>query len=350
VSSAMVILTAALAPLLGAAIVVNPSAASSLARPHRSRITRATATGRATATAPSWQLASTLSTIDALERTGGARPHSLLTGLFDEASGLCSEGVWHNSWLGVGRLLAARELRREGDNELADEQLRAAQTLGESLYCLSFDGARGGFRRRSASGFWKSATEGEARRAIVDAGEDPGFYELSDETRCVSSGAAVIFFSLLAEAAAEAAASTAAGAAAEAEAAAEAAAAAARSVEVGSAFTAEFFDEVTCRFRRVGDAMGEATGEATGEAAGEAEGVGEGAQYWRAADQAIGCLACLRLAKAGLPPPPPSDSTSPTSTPPPPLLRQHLRLHLRAGHDTAMTRAMAGCAVDSLLR
>ena len=111
VSSAMVILTAALAPLLGAAIVVNPSAASSLARPHRSRITRATATGRATATAPSWQLASTLSTIDALERTGGARPHSLLTGLFDEASGLCSEGVWHNSWLGVGRLLNSRELK-----------------------------------------------------------------------------------------------------------------------------------------------------------------------------------------------------------------------------------------------
>ena len=141
----MVILTAALAPLLGAAIVVNPSAVASLARPHRSRITRVTATGRATATAPSWQLASTLSTIDALEQTGGARPHSLLTGLFDEASGLCSEGVWHNSWLGVGRLLAARELRRAGDDELAYKQLRAAHTLGESLYRLSYDGARGGF-------------------------------------------------------------------------------------------------------------------------------------------------------------------------------------------------------------
>ena len=228
----MVILTAALAPLLGAAIVVNPSSVASLGRPHRSRITRATATGRATATAPSWQLASTLSTFDALERTGGARPHSLLTGLFDEASGLCSEGVWHNSWLGVGRLLAARELRRAGDDELADEQLRAAHTLGESLYRLSFDGARGGFRRRSASGFWQSATEGEVRRAIVDAGEDPGFYELSDETRCVSSGAAVIFFSLLAEAAAAAAAGAASAAAAS-----KVEAAAARSVEVGSAFT-----------------------------------------------------------------------------------------------------------------
>ena len=218
-------------------MLLTAALSTTIARPAvpsaRPQITRATATASgATATAPSWQLASTLSTIDALERTGGERPHSLLTGLFDEASGLCSEGVWHNSWLGVGRLLAARELRRAADDELADEQLRAARTLGESLYRLSFDGARGGFRRRSASGFWQSATEGEVRRAIVDAGEDPGFYELSDETRCVSSGAAVIFFSLLAEAAAAAAAGAASAAAA-----AEAEAAAARSVEVGSAFT-----------------------------------------------------------------------------------------------------------------
>ena len=101
--SLMVILTAALAPLLGAAIVVNPSAVPALARPHVSRTTvircpLPTDLGRATATAPSWQLASTLSTIDALEQTGGARPHSLLTGLFDEASGLCSSMVKVPSW------------------------------------------------------------------------------------------------------------------------------------------------------------------------------------------------------------------------------------------------------------
>ena len=167
----MLLLTAALSTAIARPAV--PSA--------RPQITRATATASgATATAPSWQLASTLSTIDALERTGGTRPHSLLTGLFDEASGLCSEGVWHNSWLGVGRLLAARELRLAGDDELADTQLRAARILGESLYRLSFDGARGGFRRRSASGFWQSVTEGETRRAIVDAGEDPGLHELAN--------------------------------------------------------------------------------------------------------------------------------------------------------------------------
>ena len=100
-------LTATLLPLLGAA------AAASV-----------TATSMATS---SWQLASVLSTIDALELTSGPRPHSLLTGLFDEASGLCGEGVWHNAWLGVGRLLAARELRRAGNTELADEQGLAAQ-------------------------------------------------------------------------------------------------------------------------------------------------------------------------------------------------------------------------------
>ena len=115
IPSAMLLLTAALSTAIARPAV--PSA--------RPQITRATATASgATATAPSWQLASTLSTIDALERTGGTRPHSLLTGLFDEASGLCSEGVWHNSWLGVGRLLAARELRLAGDDELADTQLR----------------------------------------------------------------------------------------------------------------------------------------------------------------------------------------------------------------------------------
>ena len=108
------------------------------------------------------------------------------------------------------------------------------------------------------------------------------------------------------EAAEEAEAAAAAEEAEAAEAAAAAAeaaeAAAARLVEVGSAFTTEFFDGVTCRFRRVGAGAG----------------AGEEAQYWRAADQAIGCLACLRLAKAG--------------------------------HEAATTRAMAGCAVDSLLR
>ena len=142
----MVVLTAAFTPLLGAA-------AASIARGTGCIMADGVAaTGRATATTPSWQLSSALSTIDALELTGGPRPHSLLTGLFDEASGLCSEGVWHNSWLGVGRLLAARELRLTGDTQLADNQLSAAQTLGESLYRLSFDGERG-FRRGSDTGF-----------------------------------------------------------------------------------------------------------------------------------------------------------------------------------------------------
>ena len=108
----MLLLTAALSTAIARPAV--PSA--------RPQITRATATASgATATAPSWQLASTLSTIDALERTGGERPHSLLTGLFDEASGLCSEGVWHNSWLGVGRLLAARELPHVAMRELLED-------------------------------------------------------------------------------------------------------------------------------------------------------------------------------------------------------------------------------------
>ena len=251
----------------------DASIASTIAGSGLTRHTTLTATA-SVATAPSWQLTSAVSTIEAIERTSSPRPHSLLTGMFDEETGLCSEGVWHNSWFGVSRVLASRELRAAGEAKRADEHLAAARTLGDSLYRLSFDG--GGFKRRSASGFWQSSAE--TREAIADAGEDPAFYEPSDEHRCISSGAAVIFFSLLAEEAGDDA------------------AAAARATEVGGAFMGEFFDEAACRFRRGG----------------------EGAEYWRAADQAIGCLACLRLA--------------------------------RLGHQTALTRAMASCAVDSLLR
>lgn len=225
-------------------------------------------------TAPSWQTLTAASTIDALERTvTGQKPLSLLDDMYDESSGLCSEGVWHNSWLGVSRVLAARALR-SSDSERADAQLASARVLGDSLYALSFDGT--GFRMRTSSNAWQSAEE--AAESLKAAGESIAFYEPSDERRCISSAAAVIFYSLLAE-----------------EDGAEASDAMARLVEVGDAFTAEFFDTKVCRFRR--DASSD---------------------YWRAVDQALGCLACLRLAKTG--------------------------------HKAASSRAMATCAADSLLR
>ena len=232
-----------------------------------------------TATLP-WHLTSAVSTISALEKTSIGRepPYSLLDVMYDDSTGLCSEGVWHNSWLGVSRVLSARVLRAAGDSAQADELMTSAFTLGDSLHKMSFDG--GGFKRRASSGIWQRADDELSKSFFDAAGEDLAFYLPSDEHRCASSAAACIFFSLLAEESGD-----------------DDPFQRQRSIEVFDCMTKEFFDTSTCRFKR--DASGETT-------------------YWRAVDQAVGCLACLRLAKSG--------------------------------HQVASCRAMASCAADSLLR
>jgi hypothetical protein len=247
--------------------------------------------GLATVRAMPWQVTSAVSTVEALEATGrsSSRPHNLLDVMCDKESGLCSEGVWHNAWLGVSHILIGRQLRALGDTGAA-ESLSSAKTIGDSLFALSFDGT--GFRRRSASGMWEAPSASE----LEATGEDPAFYEPSDAHRCASSGAVAIFYSLLAE---EEEAGT-----PEAEAAEE------RSLQVFDAFTSSFFDTSTCRFRREDAGTSETASE---DASGDAP-----PAYWRAVDQAMGCLACLRMAKVG--------------------------------HKTASSRAMASCAADSLLR
>ena len=254
-----------------------------------SLVLRATALVAPTVGTSSFQLASAVSAIEALERTADPRPHSLLDGMFDEATGLCSEGVWHNALLGTSRVLAARQLRSEGEAERAAELLAAARLLGDSLYQLSFDGS--GFQLRSNTGFWEAASD--ATPAIEDAGENPAFYAHSeDEHRCLPTAAAVVFYSLLAE---EAEAEVATEAGEDDDAGSDAMT---RAREVGDVFKAEFFDDRACRFRR-----------------------GGGASHWRAVDQALGCLACLRLARLG-----------------------------PAAGEVASSRAMATCAADCLLR
>ena len=93
-----------------------------------------------TSTLPSYHVNCATSVIDALKtRTGTGRPLDLLNDFHDEPTGLCSEGVWHNSMLGLGQVLASRRLRDE-DPERASSYLTEAQKLGDSLYALSFDG------------------------------------------------------------------------------------------------------------------------------------------------------------------------------------------------------------------
>lgn len=222
--------------------------------------------------APSWPLQTAISTISALERNSGSQPLDLLSDLWHPESGLCSEGTWHNSMLGIGRVLAAREVQSSNPAHAAVLQASAAK-LGDSLFELNFDGS--GFRKRSSSGIWQSAADADMASAIEKAGENVAFYLPSTEHRCISSAAAVIFYSMLAEETGDEL-------------------ALARAAQVGDCFV-ELFDPASCRFRRTSTCS-----------------------YFRAVDQAVGCLAALRL--------------------------------VRLGHQVDANRAMASCAADSLLR
>ena len=207
----------------------------------------------------------------------------MLDDLFDTETALCSEGVWHNSWLGIGCALGARQLRALGDETDRAERLSrtASKTAESMLRLLASD--RGGFVKRSATGVWESA-EGSSS-SLAASGEDPSFYLPSAERRCISNGAALIFFSLLAE-----------------EERVYGPGAADRFRDLASGFTSAFFDASCGRFRRAADDDASITG----------------GSHWRAVDQAVGSLACMRLA--------------------------------RLGHEPAASRAMAASATDSLLR
>ena len=180
-----------------------------------------------------WELRTAQSLTDGIRaRTSSARPLDLLVDLHDAESGLSSEGVWHNAWLGVAYVQTARELRRQGRLDEAEEPFDLAVQLADSLYENSFDE---GFRRRTASGIWRSAESSAS--AIEAAGESIAFYSESRERRSAQNAAAVVFYSLLAD-----------------EAAARESGDAPRIArlcdEVGVSFLDLFFDEAHGRFRR----------------------------------------------------------------------------------------------------
>jgi len=207
-----------------------------------------------------WELRTAQCLTDGIRaRTSSTRPLDLLVDLHDAESGLSSEGVWHNAWLGVAYVQTARQLRRQGRFDEAEEPFDLAVQLADSLYENSFDE---GFRRRTASGVWRSAESSAS--AIEAAGESIAFYSESRERRSAQNAAAVVFYSLLAD-----------------EAAARESGDAPRIArlcdEVGVSFLDLFFDEEHGRFRR-----------------GALE---DGPARWRAVDQAVGCLACLRLTR-----------------------------------------------------
>lgn len=157
----------------------------------------------------------------------------------------CSEGVWHNSWLGTSYVLSARQIQAH-DAQRAEELMDSAHQLAESLYTLARD-TDGCLRRRTASGAWEDVEDEAVAAAVEAAGETAAFYAPSTERRSIANAAAVVFFSFLAEDSAEDD------------------IARVRLAELGAAFTRTFFDTGCCRFRR-------------------SDG---GDDYWRAADQCV---------------------------------------------------------------
>lgn len=254
----------------------SPSVASSLARPahHKSPspaqfanavvknadLLERSRTSSVSMQAPSWELHTSQSVLRGLrKRTTNKRPLDLLTDLHDEESELCSEGIWHNAWLGIAHVQTARQLRRDGAREESTHFFESAVILADSMYDLSFDD---GFRRRVRSGIWKSADD--MALAIEAAGEKVAYYTPSRERRCVQNAAAVVFFSLLEEEAV-------------AQGSGDASRLAVNFDEISKSFLDEFYDSQMGRFRRSAN-----TDEPNG-------------HYWRAVDQAIGILACLRI-------------------------------------------------------
>ncbi len=247
------------------------------------------------ALAPSWELATTQALINGIRaRTSNVRPLDLLADLHDGPTGLCSEGVWHNSWLGTAYVQAAGRIRApsavgtpiagDGDGLFAH-----AVQLADSLYDLSYDE---GFRRRTSSGSWQSAEGDGAATALGASGERASFYLPSRERRSAQNCAAVIFYSMLADevllllrcrcvtvllcygdapTTRHQAAMRGSG---------EASRLTVRVDEIGANFLGEFYSGAERRFLRAS------------EGAPAPERV-----YCRAVDQAMGTLACLRLAR-----------------------------------------------------
>ena len=218
---------------------------------------------------PSWRLRTAVSTLEGIRgrdgsQGGGTRSESgnldLLTDFHDPETGLCSEGVWHNSVLGIALLKASRALRDGGSAEegsaaesLADEYRIWARRIAFALIDLNYSPGLG-FRRRTSSGRWGSV---EDSPEALDEGGD--FYLPGEERNCAPNALAVAFLTFLMEEfpGDESVSSAAMGAA--------------------DSFLDEFFDRGSGRFLSV---------------------AGAGEAPPRAVDQAMGVLACLRLLRA----------------------------------------------------
>lgn len=175
--------------------------------------------------------------------------------LYDESTGLHSEGVWHNALAGITCLKLS--------------QCDAAHRIANSLWKYSWDGVS--FRRRAYSGNWNH-TILETPNAI----EQPNYYKESCEHRCVQHGMALILWTQLVlssmnnDTLKE------------------------QQRIVATAFLDEYWNEDENKWTTIGFSQGGGTVfRPSASAAKVTLGVTQDEPYYRAVDQAIGILACL---------------------------------------------------------
>jgi hypothetical protein len=127
----------------------------------------------------------------ALQQSSNNAPLSfklnLQTDFYDPKTGLYSEGVWHNTLMGI----ASIEQTNANGQPIDPSTLQ----LADSLYAHSWDGVS--FRRRTWSGNWDHSS-------LLDHSSNPpeqaNYYRESSEHRCVQHGMALVFWSKLVQA------------------------------------------------------------------------------------------------------------------------------------------------------
>lgn len=105
---------------------------------------------------------------------------NLETDFYDSTTCLYSEGVWHNSLIGIASLELHKQETPKND---------ILQML-DSLYKFSWDGVS--FRRRSWSGNWDHSS---LKEDSLHPPEQANYYRESAEHRCVQHGMALTFWS-----------------------------------------------------------------------------------------------------------------------------------------------------------
>ena len=199
---------------------------------------------------------------------------NLETHFFDSSTGLHSEGVWHNSLMGI----ACMALTISG--RAAKDVQEAPKRIASSLMQHSWDGVS--FRRRAHSGNWDHDSEPAVQ---------PAFYQKSAENRCVQHGIALLFFSLLREVQPDCEISQ-------------------EYASIAATFLDQFFDEEASCWTTISRKQGVATGSrpsassasvtiaggGTGEGLFEDVG-GENQVYYRAVDNAIALLALVSMVR-----------------------------------------------------